>query len=249
MASIFSGKAMHLLEFFDCIRIINLADRSDRRKEVIRELDRVGLPLEKGRVEIYTAFRPQHAGGFATVGARGCFLSHLEILRQAQKEKVRYLAVIEDDITFDPKFCNLKEPTAAAIAELDWDLLWLGHLEACNRNRELMFERHNKSLLTTHFYAVNGKTIARIVDAFEAMLARPAGHSEGGPMYPDGAFNTFCQQNPDIIRLVAMPSLAIQRSSRSDVTPKGLVNTLPVVRTIADRYRTVRNRVKGMFAH
>jgi glycosyl transferase family 25 len=241
-------RLMHFFDFFDYIRIINLPERTDRRNEVIRELQRIGLPLEKGRVEIVSATRPQTADGFSTIGARGCFLSHLQVLRQAQKDKARYLAVLEDDITFNSRLWNQNGPSSTAVSDGKWDLIWLGHLEP-DTNRELVFERHTRDLLTTHFYAVNGEILGRLVDAFEAMLTRPAGHPDGGPMYPDGAFNTICKQNPDIVRLIALPSLAGQRSSRSDVTPRGWASTLPVVQTIADRCRAARNRMKNIFAH
>ena len=75
------------------------------------------------------------------------------------------------------------------------------------------------------------------------MLERPAGHPDGGPMSPDGAFNIYLLQNPNVPCYVASPSLASQRSSRSDLTPKWFDN-VPGFRQAASTARKVKRWLK-----
>ena len=71
-----------LLERFDRVRIVNLKARADRRREMRGELARLGLGLDD-RIALHEACRPDDRGDFPSLGARGCFLSHLTVLDQA----------------------------------------------------------------------------------------------------------------------------------------------------------------------
>jgi glycosyl transferase family 25 len=72
----------HILDRFEQVRIVNLVDRPDRRREVIAELDRIGGMAPN--ISFYDAHRPDDTGGFPSLGARGCFESHLAVLRSAR---------------------------------------------------------------------------------------------------------------------------------------------------------------------
>ena len=58
------------LECFDRIRVINLVERRDRRRDMERELAGIGL-ADDPRVAFISALRPNDAGNFTSVGARG----------------------------------------------------------------------------------------------------------------------------------------------------------------------------------
>ncbi len=234
---------MNALDVFDFVRIINLPERVDRLKATVRELERIGILLDGEKVKVFSAIRPPAAEGFPSIGARGCFLSHLEVLRAAHEAGARKLLVIEDDIQFEKSFCSRIASALKAAQAADWDLLWLGHVVSTDGCQDIAMVPCQQGLLTTHMYAVNGGILPRLITEFEAMLERPPGHPDGGPMFEDGAFTTFCLKNPEIVRMIAMPSWARQRSSRSDISPRGWVNTWPVLRTIADKCRTIRNHV------
>jgi hypothetical protein len=74
-----------LLDYFDRIYVINLPARTDRKREMEEQLARIGLSFAHPRVSLFAAIRPHEPGGFDTIGARGCFSSHLEVLRDAHR--------------------------------------------------------------------------------------------------------------------------------------------------------------------
>ena len=89
---------MTVFKHFDRIRIINLASRKDRRREMERELDRVGLKNDL-RVSYFAAIRPSDAGTFTSIGARGAYESQKQILREAAGANQSVL-ILEDDCEF-----------------------------------------------------------------------------------------------------------------------------------------------------
>lgn len=83
---------------FAMIRVINLPDRKDRRREMTRELAALGLD-EDPRVAFFPAIRPADAGAFASIGARGVYQSQHAILREAAAQGCSVL-ILEDDCAF-----------------------------------------------------------------------------------------------------------------------------------------------------
>ncbi len=81
--------------------VINLKDRTDRRREMIEQLERVGWSAQ-----FFPAVRPADAGTFPSIGARGCFLSHLALLKQATSG---HILLMEDDLNFVPQFQDALE--------------------------------------------------------------------------------------------------------------------------------------------
>jgi len=67
---------------------INLDYRLDRKQNVINELNKIGLTGTR-----FNAIKNQ-------IGAIGCTMSHLEILKMAQKEDMDHVLIVEDDISF-----------------------------------------------------------------------------------------------------------------------------------------------------
>jgi glycosyl transferase family 25 len=60
----------------------------------------------------------------------------------------------------------------------------------------------------------------------------------------DGAMSFFRARHPEILTLVAAPSLASQRPSRSDLTPRWF-DRIPGLRTGAAWVRVLRNSRRG----
>ncbi|NLA35142.1 MAG: hypothetical protein GX868_05570 [Actinobacteria bacterium] len=77
-----------------------------------------------------------------------------------------------------------------------------------------------------------------IIAHLKACLASPAGTDVVAPMNPDGAYNTFSWIDP-AVRAVVVPSLATQRSSRSDVSPHWL-DQAPLVGSALDGFRRLK---------
>jgi glycosyl transferase family 25 len=223
---------MNLRELFDRVYVINLPERTDRQRDITRELQQVGLPLEANRVEIFPAMRPREAGGFSNIGAHGCFLSHYGVINAARTAGARNVLIVEDDLAIAPHFRAFAPVLVERLQASDWGFIYLGHTEGPEGNGPGRLVRipHDRGLQTTHFVAINGLLFDRLLAFLEQMLQRPAGHPDGGPMPVDGAYSTFRKQNPDVQTLIAVPNLGVQRSSRSDIADPKWFDRVPLLR-------------------
>lgn len=231
-----------LTDFFERTYVVNLPERVDRRRAITRELAKAGLPLTKAgkpnhRVELFPAIRPDHPEGFPSLGARGCFLSHLAILKQAQQDQLANVLILEDDLAISPR---LQSAQASLIEQLDrttWGFTYFGHRLPQTDSATVKLQQSTEPIETTHFYGVNGAILDRLIPFLEELMRRPGGHPEGGPMHIDGAYWRFRLQYPEVATFVAMPSLGWQRSSRSDITTAWF-DQFPVLRQIGAVART-----------
>jgi glycosyl transferase, family 25 len=233
-----------LTDIFAAVYIVNLPERVDRRLEMELELKTVNLSYQNKQVVVFPAIKPDDKAGFPSIGARGCFLSHLSILRQARDNKANSVLFMEDDLAISPKLQSFIPSLATALEAKDWSILYLGHVENIAPDSAFELLPYSKPVMTTHFYAVNGNAIDRLITFLETVLTRPGGHPDGGPMHYDGALSTFRKQNPDIITLLASPNLGWQRSSRSDVAETKWFDEIPVIRSLAAQARKARNWIK-----
>jgi len=229
-----------LIDFFDKSYIINLPERRDRYSAMRRELEKVGIFLPFDKVEIFPAVKKTERGEFPSVGARGCFLSHLAILRQAKEQGLNNVLIMEDDLSFNNRFIKNQQALTTELQQLEWDILYLGHVETV-KPTTTSFQPFSQTLRTTHFLAINGSVIERLVHFFEEILSRPGGHPDGGPMHVDGAYSTFRQQNPEVITLIATPVLGFQRPSLSDIyEERHWFDRLPVLSQLVSVARAVK---------
>lgn len=224
------------LEAFPRRVVINLPHRTDRRREMEEQLNRIGATAE-----FFPALRYEDRGPFYHPGVRGCYMSHLTLLRC--NVGAPSLLLMEDDLDF------VSERTRLIITRQlpeNWgvfygavnDSPWIGPRQGYRQVEP------DESFRGTHFYAVNGPAIHRLVTALETFLNRPDGHPDGGPMPIDGALNVFRRQHPDILTVVATPCLGYQRSSQSDIaTPKWFETgfTGPIIANA----RRIRNRLRA----
>lgn len=234
---------MNIQDYFDRAYVVNLPERTDRRQAVELELKKAGMPLTHGKVEVFPAYRPIDAGGFPSIGARGCFQSHLAILQRAQAERLNNVLVMEDDLTISEKFVAAQGALVERLRQNDWGFVYIGHTQAIG-NDTITLQPFSDALITTHCYGVNAVIFDRLLAFLDELQHRPPGHPSGGPMHLDGAYSTFRAQNPDILTLIAAPSLAGQRSSRSDVAPNRLYDRLPIVKQLVGMARTGRQWLK-----
>jgi hypothetical protein len=203
--------------FFDRTYIINLPERKDRLREITRELQSLGISFADPRVRLLSATRPREALGFPAPAVRGCFLSHLALLLQAQADGLKNVLVMEDDLAISPVFGDYCGHLFQEAEQSPWGFIYFGHrvqTPALNVPRLAPFA---DPIATSHFYAVNGTILGRLIDYLQAVQLRAPGDPVGGPMHYDGALTMFRAANPDILTLIAQPSLGWQRSSRSDI--------------------------------
>ena len=230
-------------QLFDEVRIINLVDRSDRRSEIIDQLNGVGgLALN---INFFDAHRPDAPGEFPSLGARGCFESHLGILRQAHERGSKTLLVLEDDLDFTREGRAHIESVITELAAQEWSFFYGAHVMPIEGRRGLVPIAADEPVLTTSFVAFRGPAIAELVEFLGAMKERPAGSPDWGPMHVDGAYTVFRRLNPKHRTLAAFPSLGRQRSSPSDVTQSEMIlDQWAVTRPIASLLRRAYNRMK-----
>jgi hypothetical protein len=232
---------MRLFDLFDHILIINLPNRADRRQEMIRTLRWAGCDPDAPKVTWYPAIDPRTAAGFSNPGSRGCFLSHIAVLNIARAAGHDRVLILEDDCEFSADFHEQQDRVAQWLTSTPWGIAYLGHRESVPGEPRLVRWGFEAGVLLTHCYAVSGDVLSRLPAYLEAMTLRPARSREGGPMSIDAGFSWFRRQNPDVETVLVSPSLANQRSSRSDLMPRWF-DRMPVLRDAAENVRAWRRR-------
>jgi glycosyl transferase, family 25 len=167
--------------------------------------------------------------------AAGCFLSHLGVLQTSLAEDTAGIVVCEDDLNFAADFGTRLPTLLKSLAAIEWDILYCGHL---NLPKDLASDSPGGlvrldpvlPVLGAHFLVFRRPVLVPLVAYLNAILARPPGHPEGGPMHVDGAYNHFRLDNPNLITLAALPPLGFQRASRTDIHALRWFDSLPGIR-------------------
>ncbi len=234
------------MTYFDAIYVINLPSRTDRRAQMQAQLRKVGIDPDASPVRFFDAIRPDDAAGFPTIGARGCFLSHLGVLRDARDAGHQRILVLEDDLDFGAGFVRRFEALAPALEQLQWDLWHLGALSVTPMPAgagELLVLPPHSVVLGTHMLAFHARVIAPLIAYLEAMAARPEGDPAGGPMHVDGAYFWFRRAHPQVRTVLAAPVLGHQRPSRTDVHTLRWFDRLPGLDKAVALLRGARERL------
>lgn len=243
-----AGRAM--LSVFDRIYVINLEHRTDRRDEMAAQLARLGLGFDHPQVVLFPATQCAAAGGFPSPGVRGCFMSHLRILRGAAQTGADRVLILEDDANFS-RHAEARLPVMAdALRNRPWEMLYGWHPDRhvaadSAGDIDLVDLPGREVVRMTHFVGMTGATAARIVPYFEAMLARPLGHPEGGPMHVDGAYSWFRAAHPDVVTLVPAAPIAVQRPSRSDIHGSKWFDRIAAFRPVVASLRRMKTAMRA----
>lgn len=218
------------------IVLVNLPYRVDRRAEFGTQLKAIGLSYGHSDVRVFDAIRPDSADGFPTLGARGCFLSHLQILRQARADGWDRVLICEDDLDFTDLALSRLPGITKALETTDWSMFYGGYRGSVSGEEvgagvvrvDPAFE-----IPCAHFYAVRGPAIADLVTYLEGILSRPTGHPDGGLMHYDGALCWFRRARPQYATLAAVPEIGVQRRSRTDIHDLKWFDRWPGLRSLA----------------
>lgn len=207
---------------FDRVVIISLASRKDRRLDVTLELARIGLEPGTGGVEFFDAVRPVEAGDFPSIGARGCFLSHLTLLEASAQAQISSLLILEDDVGFVRDISEKNRMLGPALSSEEWSIFYGGYSgfqEDIGQGvrTSLVNIEPDREIGQTHCIGLRGTAIVEAAKYLRAMLSRPAGAPDGGPMHVDGAYSWYRREHPERRTLAASPAIAYQRPSRSDI--------------------------------
>jgi hypothetical protein len=228
--------------------LVNLPFRADRRLEFSRQLQGLGLTYDHPQVQVFAAIRPETAEGFPSIGARGCFLSHLGILRQAVADGWDRVLICEDDLDFTEDALARLPGVTTRLAGSDWAMFYGGYGDTVTGTKDapgLVRLDPATGVSCTHFYAVRGPAIADLVGFLESMLAREPGHPDGGPMHYDGALCRFRSAHPQHVTLAAVPPIGVQRPSRTDIHDLRWFDRWPGIRSLASLARKARQARRG----
>lgn len=230
---------------FPKVRVINLPHRADRRREMDAEFAKLGLVFDDN-IRLYIATRYDDPAGFPTIGARGCFMSHLGVLEEALADDVETVLIVEDDLSFSADEIARMAETLGTLETRPWSIFYGGLLRYGDQDQPsgvaspLFVAEPGTGIMGSHFIALRRNAIAAAVPYFQTILTRPPGSPEGGPMHVDGAYGWLRAARPDLITLVAHPGLGHQRPSRTDVHQLRWKDRVPVVRDVVQWLRQAR---------
>jgi hypothetical protein len=216
-----------------------------------RELGKVALHWDDPRVTLYPASRPTELFGFGSLGAHGCFLSHLGVIERACADGLDAVLILEDDCSFTSGVAARLRAINSELNNADWSFFYGGYVfygaepPPGAPGREIVEVAAEQPLGLTHCVAIRGEALRGLPAYLRAMLARPAGHPDGGVMDVDGAYCWYRRQHPQYRTFVATPPFAYQRSSRTDISPLSWRDRWPVVRQMVRIVRRVRNRLRA----
>lgn len=212
---------MRIFDGFDRIRIINLPQRVDRRREMDRELARIGLATNS-RVSYFAAIRPDDAGAFSSIGAHGVYLSHTALLREAAVAG-ESLLILEDD-------CAFADGAAEREGFGQWDIFYGGYAASTPENLSM------SDIEGAHMMGFSAVGARRVSEYLEQLTC------EGVHPPIDGAYVWFRRAHPDVRTMFAVPPLARQRSSRSDIADLKWYDRTLLFRDLASGLRSLRGR-------
>jgi hypothetical protein len=227
--------------------VINLPNRRDRHREFATQLKTVGSSFDHPMINVFEAIRPDDAAGFPNVGARGCFLSHLGVLRNALASGQDRVLICEDDLNFASDIVQLLPNITSELEREAWSIFYGGYGSPISGEPAalgVIQADPEHSIMCCHFYAIRGPALLDLVSYLEAILARPPGHPDGGPMHVDGAISRFRSDFPHYITLAATPPIGFQRSSRTDIHKNRWFDRLPIVRGGVGVFRHLANKAR-----
>jgi glycosyl transferase, family 25 len=230
-----------MLEHFDLVLIINLAHRKDRWQEISEQFAKIGRPIDLQRIQRFDAVRPDSEGGFPSLGAKGCYMSHLGALKHALNAGAESVLIIEDDLDFVHDFVTRWSDISRELAHQPWDFFYgAGRFSTDDVTRvsdDLAQLPSDKLLVTAAFVGMKRTAMHASVAFLEEALTRAPGSPEGGPMHVDGAYCWVRELNPSLVTLVASPVLGDQRASRTDIHALAWYDRAPLIRDLTQWLR------------
>ena len=235
-----------LLEVFQQVYIINLPERADRRREIEGQLARIGLGTEHPSISFFKAVKPSEAGGWPSVGAKGCFMSHLGVIDLAVENGLDRVLILEDDMDWSPRFIHAGLNALEEVDRKTWHFVHGGLRSSNDRNAGPVLRAlpSETAMTQTHFIGLSAPAIASAAAYLKTIASRPPGHPEGGPMHVDGAYSWFRKSNPNLGAYYFEPEIAVQRASRTDIHCNKWYDVMPGFAQAAHWYRTLFNKIK-----
>lgn len=144
----------------DVIYYINLDHREDRKKEILGEFDRMGIPADK--IVRISAIKD------AEYGDLGCSKSHVKTIKQFIKSGKSKCIVFEDDFEFSQeKYVVYKLMNALFDKKVDYDVCMLSANTIEKKDSKYTFLKRVMNSQTASGYMVNKKFANKLLENFE----------------------------------------------------------------------------------
>lgn len=179
---------MNLFDKFDCVRVINLITRPDRKWECEAEFRKHNMPFQN--VSFYPAVKPtEKPDNWAnyTLGCYGAFQSHLGVIKEFLRSEQKTILIHEDDI-------KLLQPRSQYLDLLPegWDMLYFGRCDKASPKHPQSGWRWvspSEGIQGLHAYALTRKGAQAIVEFLERAQTLQDGDPRGGVQHVDGAIS------------------------------------------------------------
>ncbi|MGJ8696768.1 MAG: glycosyltransferase family 25 protein [Verrucomicrobiaceae bacterium] len=188
-----------LLDHFDRVAVISLPGREERRERLWGNLKETGLAREgeltwveavDGRLELPPEWWQ------AGKGAWGCRESHLKVVREAQRDGLESVLILEDDVVFHRESGRFLSTIVSLLPD-DWDLFYLGgqHGEKPVPGEDPRLVKGRK-ITRTHAYAVHERAYEKFLQELGSekhYRAEPEWHVDHllGDLQEKGVFEAY----------------------------------------------------------
>lgn len=202
---------MSLFDQFSSVQIVSLRRRKDRRRQMARELLKLGVTPT-----FLDAFELSEPGPFLKAGSHGCYLSHLQILEEASANGKSVL-ILQDDCSFLPAVHTYEMPDCDIFYgshSEDSDEIIGAHFMGFSQRAAKLAAVYLRDLLNLSF---SPDPRASKLSTFNPSIRPPI----------DGALVWFRRAHPELHTQFAL--LGVQRSSESDISPRHILDRLSPV--------------------
>ena len=193
----------------DIVYYINLDKRTDRKEEIIGELNKLNLKSEQ--IERVPGVYIEN------FGALGCSYSHIECLKRFIKSNKNNCIIFEDDFMFKPDINFIELLNNFFDLHIDYDVCMLSMNPNTLEDTEISFLKKVNEAQTTSGYIVNKKFAKMLLNNYiksSELLKTTKNQS----LYSIDQYWKKIQ--PDNIWYVFNPTLGTQRPSYSDINKK-----------------------------
>jgi len=196
-----------LNDVFDKIYCINLDKRTDRWEVASGQFERFNIDVER-----FSAI--EHENGYM-----GCKLSHLNVIRDAQKNGYENIFIFEDDVLLNGEFNGNVSKVLDELKGFDWELFYLGGNVSLSTEKNKISNHlfRTNSVLTTHAYGINKSIFSKIISESENM-APISGYLRGDAI---DVYYTHAVSKK-LKSIITMPMLCTQLDGYSDIEKRDM---------------------------
>ncbi len=238
---------MHdILQHFPSIKIISLKHRTDRRQRIAKQFDDLGIDMKRYGITFFDALKFKDAGGFPTNGVRGCYNSHLKLIRECA-DSSRPALIMEDDAFFQAKALNRVSGIGQLITERRWDFIYFGGYVDATKLPPIAspLTSFRGAIIGSHCVGYQPEAAARFADYLEDRLTRECGHPDGGRTHFDAANNDYRHKYAQVTTLLGTPNLSTQFASRTDLGTQKWFDSTPILWPVVERMRMLKQTLQA----